>query len=133
LALGLRQRVGAGVEQAGQSLPAPGEVTVEVDPVRVAARVGRAAVRVENRDDPEIESAWGARLQPAGDRYAGRLVPVDAADDEFPVGAARTSHLDGDDRPAVDGAPEDDSTRRRSDGRGVAGGDDQCYQHHAAD
>jgi hypothetical protein len=73
--------------------------------VRVSPRVGGAPVGVEHGHDPEIDAPRRRPLEPLGDRDAGALVSVDAADDEHarPRGIA---HLDGTDRTAIQRATE---------------------------
>jgi hypothetical protein len=106
--LRLRERPGARILRVPRPAPGPPlgrEVAVEVDAACVLAPAEREAVRVEVRDDPEIDCGRGARKD-AGDRGPGALVPVDAADDERPRRARRVSGAEGPDRAA---------TRRASD------------------
>ena len=51
----VRQRMRPRLIDAAHRPPAPGEVAVQVDAVRVLARTGSNAVRVQVGDDPEIE------------------------------------------------------------------------------
>ena len=124
LALGERPR--AGCVDAAEPFPAPREVAVQVDAVRVAARVRGKPVRVERRDDPEIEAARVEPLERAGDRDASGLVPVDRADDEHGR-AVRIADLDRADRPALHRAAE--QLRPRGDRcRGDRGGEDESRE-----
>src|SRR5262249_3105926 len=57
------------VEEAGQALPPPGKVAIEIDAAVVAAGVGGDAVRVEVGDDPEVYfTRWCDVGESAGDR-----------------------------------------------------------------
>ena len=53
--LALRQGVRPGVVDPEQRPPMPGEVAVQVDAVRILARVCSDSVRIQVGDDPEIE------------------------------------------------------------------------------
>jgi hypothetical protein len=55
-ALRLRERVCTRVVDAGEGAPAPGEIPVQVDSVRIATRSRGDAVRVEARYNPEIHA-----------------------------------------------------------------------------
>src|SRR5947208_16418213 len=78
--LGLREWVRARLVDAAHPAPADREVAVEVDAVRVGARVRRAAVRVEDGDDPEVDPARGHPGEALRDGDPRGLVAVDAAD-----------------------------------------------------
>jgi hypothetical protein len=61
----------------------PREIAVEIDTVGVTARPGGKTVRVQDRYEPEIDTARdGERPQHCRDRYSRRLVAVDTPDDE---------------------------------------------------
>jgi hypothetical protein len=77
---------------------------VQVDAASVLARAAGEAVRVQVRHDPQIGPGVHALERP-GDRQAGALVAVDAADDEHP-GAPRVAGAHHEDRPAALGAAE---------------------------
>jgi hypothetical protein len=118
LALGERSR--ARVVHLGERPPAPREVAVQVDTVRVAAGAGGDAVRVEVGDDPEVDPERSHVLQRAGDGDPARLVAVDAADDEHrdAVGAPDSYGLDWTSvpRPAEQERPGSDPAVRRAAG-----------------
>jgi hypothetical protein len=82
--------------EAAQRLPAPREVPVQVDAVRVASGVVRRAVGVEHRHDPECDlRREGCLLESLRDRDARAFVSVDAADDEHaPIGVRVSEHDD---------------------------------------
>ena len=90
------------------------EVAVQVDAVGVLPGPVRDAVRVQVRDEPEVDSRNRPPLEQPHDRDPGRLVPVDAADDEHDAGAP--AHLDRADRTALRGVPDDLDMRRRRGG-----------------
>jgi hypothetical protein len=114
--LGLGQRPGARVLLvAGPSSrpPLPGEVAVDVDAVGILARASGDAVGVEVVDHPQIDPGDRAGVaQRAGDRDAGRLVAVNAPDDEDGGLRVRRPDLDGRDRPVIDRPPEDGGVLR---------------------
>jgi len=110
--LALGQRVRPRRVDAADRPPVPREVPVQVDPVRVAARAGGDAVGVEVGDDPEVDAAWREPLQRPRDRRPRGLVAVDRADDEH-ARSGPVADLDGVDRPAEPGAPEQDGATGR--------------------
>ena len=86
-----------------ERLPAPREVAVEVDAVRVLAGACGLAVGIDRRDHPEIDPALRTHCDKAlDDRHAGRLVAVDAADDDRLAGRVRVAELERVDRSAQD-------------------------------
>src|SRR4051794_5092141 len=100
LALGERVRARIlGPARAGP--PAGGEAPVEVDAVRVLPLPEREAVRVEVRDDPEVEVGAAQPLEKADRREPGALVPVDAAHDEHRRVRGVTAQLERADRPPL--------------------------------
>src|SRR5262249_15605834 len=91
------------VEEAGQALPPPGKVAIEIDAAVVAAGVGGDAVRVEVGDDPEVcFTRWCDMGESAGDRDPCWLVAVDAADDEDALVRIEVAGLNRDDWAAID-------------------------------
>src|SRR5207245_2510415 len=113
-ALRLRQSVRTRVVDATERAPAEREVAVQVDAVRVAAGSRDDAVRVEARYDPEIDA--GRRTlcgEAVGDRDAGRLVAVDATDDDDLARARGIADLERDDSRLA--APRSIAERRRLD------------------
>src|SRR5581483_4811480 len=107
--LGLGEGAGAGALGGGaEGSPAGGEVAVEVDAGGVRAPVGVEAVRVQVLDDPDADADPERVVQQLeGDRHAGALVAVDAADGEQPPCAVRVSELVDADRPSLDRVAED--------------------------
>jgi hypothetical protein len=86
--------------------PAVGEVAVQVDAARVLPRVRGPAVRVQARQDPQVEEGpRPAASQPPRDPNPRALVAVDAADHEHAdlVGIAS---MEDSDRPALVGLAE---------------------------
>lgn len=62
-------------------LPSEGEVAVQIHAARVLARVRRSAVRVQVRQDPQVDEApRPAGPQPSRDPEPRALVAVDAPD-----------------------------------------------------
>src|SRR5215471_19498668 len=91
-----------GVVDAAERAPAVGEVAAEIDPVAVATRILGDAVRVEDRDDPEVELVRRPTVcELFGDRDAGWFVAVDAADDQRPAPRVEVADFDRDNRTAV--------------------------------
>ena len=81
----------------------PRKVAVEVDSVRVAAGSGGGAVRVEVGNDPEVGLGRPpGRDESLGDRDAGALVAVDAADDKRLALRVGVAGLHSGDRAAAD-------------------------------
>ncbi len=109
LRLGLAGRPATAVLRVArlpQGRPCVREVAVEVDEVGVGARARRLPVRVHRLDQPEVDAGREGRgRELLDDLHARRLVAVDHADDEH-HGAARSTPLDGGDRPAVDRTPD---------------------------
>src|SRR5207237_8946084 len=80
-ALRLGQRPRARVVDAAERPPGPREVAVEIDAVRVLARVRRVPVGIQVLDHPEIHARGRPQLlERAGDGDPRSLVAVDAAD-----------------------------------------------------
>ena len=94
-ALGLAEGAPAGVvESAGAADPVPtvGKVPVQVDPIPVLAAARCPPVRIQHRHKPKRDFGWG----PVGDershdRNSARLVSMDTADHEHPMGRVRIS------------------------------------------
>jgi hypothetical protein len=81
---GLGERAGAGVVDAGQRVPVPWEVAVEIDAVCVAACAASRTVGIEVGNDPEVDACRGWECpQASRDRLSGAFVAVNAANDRI--------------------------------------------------
>jgi hypothetical protein len=68
----------------------------------------RATVRVDARNDPKVDAPGRRdREESSRDGDSGRLVPMDAADDEDARGAERVASLVGDDGPPLNRVAQD--------------------------
>ena len=103
---------GPGLVDAAHRPPAPGEVAVQVDPVRVLARAGGDAVRVEVGDDPEIKIA---RCQIVRARRRSLSLPSRCRGCNRPPARCPrpVADLDRVDRPPLPGTAEQHRARRR--------------------
>ena len=97
-ALGLGQRGWPGIEEATEWTPAPGEIAVQINAMRVPARASDQPIRVDHWDDPEIDAGRRGLLELPRDRDACSFVSVDAADHEFALATIRVSNLIGNNR-----------------------------------
>ena len=79
------------VVDAAEMAPAPREVAVQVDAVRVAARPGGAAVGVGAVDEQQLDAGRRRRAERSASGHGdpGALVAVDRADDEHLARARR--------------------------------------------
>src|ERR1700694_4151985 len=98
-------------------------VGVEVDTPSVLAHPAGVPVRVEIRDDPEVETGMRAR-QCVGDWNGGAFDPVNATEEEH-AGAVWVSNADRHDRPSQRGTPELERGAGRNTGRRAEGAGDQ--------
>lgn len=80
--LDLGQRPRPRLVHTVERTPPVREVAIEVDAVRIAARVARPAVGIEHRDDPEVDAGRRLVRELERDPDAAGLVAVDAPDDE---------------------------------------------------
>jgi hypothetical protein len=98
--LDLGQRPGTGLVHAVERTPAIRKVPVQVDAARVAPRVSRPAVGIQDRDDPEVNTRRRLACEQLRNADTRRLVAVDAADDEH-RSAASVPSFDQWDRTAL--------------------------------
>jgi len=128
----------------------PGEVAVEVDPVRVAPRPAREAVRIGPLDQPQVHPADALHAaQRRGHAQAAGLVTVDRPDNQRLAAAARVAESQRDDRATLDRAAEEDRAggrrarraagrrqcrhERRGDSRAENGDNEESAASHAAE
>ena len=84
------------------------EVAVEVDAASVLTRAGGDAVRVAGAHQPQADAVRRAHAAQAGDDpLAGALVAVHVADHEHAHGGRGIADAVRDERPVVDGVPDD--------------------------
>src|SRR5471030_178155 len=103
----------------------PGEVPVQVHAVGVTSASSRCSVRIQIRDDPEVDARrWTECEEPFCDRGSSALVAVDAADHEYLPGAGWIAGFDRDDRTSVDRAAEEEPVPAR-DGISSSGIDER--------
>src|SRR5438067_2185446 len=88
--------------KAGQRTPAVGEVAVEVNTASVATSVPRRSIRVQDRDEPQIDLTRNPGAgERTGDRDARPFIAVYASDHQHPVRTVRVPDLHGSDRAMV--------------------------------
>ena len=91
--LDLRQWPRSGLVHAAERTPAVREVAIEVDAVRIAARVARSAVGIEHGDDPEVNAGRRVAREQLRNSDPAGLVAVNATDHED-GNAVRVTGLD---------------------------------------
>jgi hypothetical protein len=115
--LGFGRSVAAGVEgraSRAERLPVPREVPVQIHTVGVLPRARGDAVGVQVGDDPEQHpGGGGAMYKSVGDGDTGRLVPVEATDDEDDMRATWVAEAPRDYRSAAGRSAEYDLLPQR--------------------